>query len=157
MEQSAPHKAYVTYDKVHALSYAVYQQIKKDGFKPQLIITPTRGGLGPTNCLSGETMLNLRHIVSIAVESYSDDKEQGKIRLLLPFHVEDLQDYKNILVVDDLADTGKTLEFILGLLKPLTATIKTAALYCKTKKTTLIPDYYVEDTEDWIVFPQENQ
>lgn len=54
--------------------------------------------------------------------------------------------YKNILVVDDVADTGKTLEEY--------SMFTSATLFYK-KQSTIEPTFYVETTDKWIVFPWE--
>jgi hypoxanthine phosphoribosyltransferase len=62
---------------------------------------------------------------------------------------------KRILLIDDVADSGVSLEFALQYLrmkKPQEIAIGT--LYYKPWST-LKPDYYVEETSSWIVFPHE--
>ncbi|MGE0207493.1 MAG: phosphoribosyltransferase, partial [Candidatus Babeliales bacterium] len=63
---------------------------------------------------------------------------------------------KYILIVDDLVDTGETMKFLIEALKdslPKT-TIKIATLYYKPTSC-IKPDYYIEETTNWIVFPWE--
>ena len=54
--------------------------------------------------------------------------------------------YRNILIVDDVADTGKTLEEY--------SMFTSATLFYK-KQSTVRPTYFVETTDKWIVFPWE--
>lgn len=154
-----PHKQRVSRKNVDTLSYALYQKIKNDTFKPDVIIALARGGWAPAHYLAGERMFNIRDLRSIGVESYNDNMQQNQIKLTTPFHPEDYAGLKNILVVDDLVDTGRTFEFVKKLLqdKLSNVNIVMCALFCKTKKNSFVPDYYMEDTERWLVFPTENQ
>lgn len=148
-------KKYVSMDTIQSMCSAIYEQAKDDKFKPDLIIGLSRGGLIPLGFLSGEKMFNNRNTRAISLKSYSDNGEQSAVKLLLPIHTEDLKEFKSILVVDDLADTGKSLEFVIkSLERDLLANIKVATLFYK-KKSIIKPDYYVEETSDWIVFPWE--
>ncbi|MEM2202995.1 MAG: phosphoribosyltransferase [Sulfolobales archaeon] len=62
---------------------------------------------------------------------------------------------KRVLVVDDVSDTGRTLQTAIELIKLYGAKeVRTATLYVKPK-TILYPDYHYGETSDWIVFPWE--
>ena len=55
---------------------------------------------------------------------------------------------EELLIVDDIADTGVTLEKLTGMC------IATATLFYK-KRSTVKPTFYVVNTDKWIVFPWE--
>ncbi len=62
---------------------------------------------------------------------------------------------RKLLLIDDVADTGVSLDFALKYLdmkKP--AEIRVATLYYKPWSQ-FRPKYYVEETSDWIIFPHE--
>ncbi|MEM2420182.1 MAG: phosphoribosyltransferase family protein, partial [Acidilobaceae archaeon] len=60
---------------------------------------------------------------------------------------------KNTLIVDDVSDTGRTLQLALDYIRHYSPKeIKTVTLYVKPW-TNLIPDYYAEITDKWLVFP----
>lgn len=141
---------------VQEMSQALFHTIRADGFIPDLIVGVSRGGLAPLAYLAGDGMFSLRQAVTVSVQSYEKD-HQGQLQLLFPIHFEDLEKYKSILIVDDLADSGKTFVFVTSLFKEKlkNATIKTAALYYKPSHSIFKPDYYVAETADWIVFPWE--
>jgi len=151
-------KKHVLWNDVEVMCKAVHEEAVKDTFNPDLIIGLSRGGLIPLGLLAGEKMFDQRNTLSIAVSSY-DRTKQGNITLLLPVHTENLRDYKSVLVVDDLIDSGKTMAFVVALLKKdlPEATIKTAVLFYKPANTTMTPDYYASETADWIVFPWETE
>jgi len=64
---------------------------------------------------------------------------------------------KKVLLVDDVSDSGLTLEFAIqaiSLYMPME--IKTATLYMKPW-TRLVPDFYAEEVDKWVVFPWEKK
>jgi len=62
---------------------------------------------------------------------------------------------KKVLIVDDVSDSGRTLQTAIELIKLYGAKeVRTATLYVKPK-TILYPDYYYAETSDWVVFPWE--
>lgn len=149
-------KEYVNCDKIQTMCKELSTIIKKDNYKPDLLIGLTRGGLQPLSFLSGENQLNLRNVSTIALASY-DETHQKNMHVLMPLHIEDYKKYKSILIVDDLVDSGKTMSYIKTLLENELpdSTIKVAVLYYKPTSK-IKPDYFVEETDEWIVFPWEN-
>lgn len=149
-------KTQISVEKIKAMCSMVYQQVVADNFKPDLLIGLSRGGLVPLGFLAGEQMFNNRMTKMINTCSYDDQGHQKKLSLLFPVHTEEFEHFRSILVIDDIADSGKTLDYVMTLLKKNlpTQTIKTATLFYK-KRSVIKPDYYAEETEDWIVFPWE--
>lgn len=149
-------KEYVGCNKVQIMCKELSEIIKNDNFKPDLLIGLSRGGLQPLGFLAGEKQLNIRNVATIALTSYNE-MEQGHVKIVLPLHVEDYRNYKSILIVDDLVDSGKTMLFIKNLLETELpeSEIKVAVLYYKATSK-IKPDYYVQETDEWIVFPWEN-
>jgi xanthine phosphoribosyltransferase len=149
-------KTYIDLEQIKSMCFDIYHQVQDDNFKPDLLVIICRGGLNAGGLFAGEAMFNNRNVVTISLESYSDDHQRKDLKLRFPFHVEDYKNFKSILVIDDIVDTGETVEYVITLLKDglPTATIKTAALFYKPKSK-IKPDYYVAETNDWIVFPWE--
>ncbi len=150
-------KQNININAIQSMCQDLYDKINNEGYKPDLIVGISRGGLVPLGYLTGEKMFNIRNTLSVAVKSYEGNK-QGEISLLHPIHFEDFTHYKSVLVVDDIVDSGQTVRFVLDILKTNlpNASIKTAVLYYKPKISVINPDYYVHETEDWIVFPWES-
>lgn len=152
----ATEKEYVDPEKVQMMCKELCTIIKNDNYSPDLLIGLSRGGLQPVGLLAGEKQLNLRNVATIALTSYNGSS-QGEVNLVMPLHLEDYKKYTSILIVDDLVDSGKTMLFIKKLLEDALpeSTIKVAVLYYKPTSR-IKPDYFVEETEDWIIFPWEN-
>ena len=150
-------KKNISADAVQALSKSLYEKISADQFRPDLLIGVARGGLIPLGYLAHETMFDIRDILTLSVQSYEGEK-QTTLQMNLPMPEQGLDKYKSILIIDDIADSGKTFDFVLKQVQAKfnNAVIKTASLYYK-KRSIIKPDYYVEETADLIVFPWEIQ
>jgi hypoxanthine phosphoribosyltransferase len=121
---------------------------------PNIIIAIGKGGLIPGVILAEHydiTCLNL------GLRSY-DKYNQTKIQEYqsLDDHYKILQD-ANILIVDDIADTGETFKYTIKKLKTsMCERVQTASVFKKTHSS-FIPDYYAEEINSnfWIVQPWE--
>jgi hypoxanthine phosphoribosyltransferase len=61
---------------------------------------------------------------------------------------------RNILLVDDISDTGTTLNRASAILSRYCTTIKTCTIFINNN-TKKFPDYYFGKTNDWILYPWE--
>lgn len=149
-------KTSVDLNTIKSMCETLYRKVQADGFNPALLVGIARGGLVPLGLLAGETMFNNRNAISVNTASYDDTNRQGELKLLFPLHTEDYEAFKSLLLVDDVADTGETIEQVCRLLKEKlpNTTIKTATLFYKPKSK-MKPDYHVTETTDWIIFPWE--
>ena len=137
-------------------------QIFQSGFKPDILIGIMRGGAPIIDVLSRIFKLKCAYL---AVESYSGkdiEDEQGELVFSREMS-STIQDMKgNILLCDDLSDTGVTLNKSIDWLKkypPLKGKIKdikTAVLW-KKKDSTFEPDFCAQklNSNPWIVQPFE--
>ena len=138
-------------------------QIYKSGFKPNLLIGIMRGGAPIIDVLSRVFKLKCAYL---AVESYSGEgveDQQGDLVFSREMSSTVQEMSGNILLCDDLSDTGVTLNKSIDWLKkypPLKdkiKEIKTAVLWRK-KDSTFEPDFCAERLESnpWIVQPFEH-
>lgn len=120
---------------------------KIDVSKYNKIYAISRGGLAPACILSYE--LNIRDVDSIEVVGYDAQTQQKEIRLLKDI----CDDGEGAIVVDDLVDSGRTIEFLRKKMpKALFVTV-----YAKPKRKELV-DFYAIDlpVDEWVMFPWEN-
>jgi hypoxanthine phosphoribosyltransferase len=68
---------------------------------------------------------------------------------------EDNHNSKRLLIVDDIVDTGITLEKIEKELKPQKINYLTASLHYKPTKSKIKPNIFIQETNKWIVYPYE--
>ena len=137
-------------------------EIHLSGYKPDLLIGIARGGLPIIDVLSRIFKLKCAYL---AVESYSGkgiEDQQGELIFSREMS-STVQNMKgNILLCDDLSDTGVTLNKSIDWLRkypPLKGNIKnirTAVLW-KKKDSTFEPDFCAQklDSNPWIVQPFE--
>lgn len=134
------------------LSINLCNKIRASGFNPDCIVTLLRGGLVPARIISD--CLNIPEIYTMGVSFYEDvGKHSRKPIITQPLGV-DLKG-KKILIVDDVVDTGKSIVFAIENLKEKQPqTIKVAVLH-KKPWSEIKPDFYVKETDVWIVYPWE--
>ena len=90
---------------------------------------------------------------AINVEFYTDvDETLPDPVLLAPMLDTESIAERRILVVDDVADSGRTLHLVIKLLRGFGAEVRSAVLYAKPRSI-VAADFVWKTTDDWIVFP----
>ncbi len=146
-------------------SFQLAWNVYKSGFKPNYIIGVWRGG-APIGIAVQEFLnflgINSDHI-AIRTSHYSGiDQHNQNIEVYgLNYVIRQLESEDSLLIVDDVHDTGLSIKKIVNDLrsacKKNTPNIKVATPYFKpTKnKTENKPDFYLHETDKWLVFPHE--
>jgi len=99
-------------------------------------------------------LLGVEEIGGIGIKFYRGIGETRERPLVISGPTINVRDQK-VLLVDDVSDSGRTLQTAIDLVRLYGAKeIRTATLYIK-KRTMLVPDYYNDSTDKWIVFPWE--
>jgi len=126
--------------------------IRSSGFKTDLIVGVSRGGWAPARVLSD--LLENTRTASMKVEFYVGLGKTSS-RPVVTQPVGENAFGKNVLIVDDVADTGESLQVAIDHVAEKGAkAIKTATLYYKPHSK-FKPDFFAESTGDWIIFPWE--
>lgn len=137
---------------IYELCIQVANQVRHSGYKPDLLVAVSRGGWIPGRVLSD--LLENPNIATIKVEYYVDiykTHTKPKITQPLPIEVKG----KKILLVDDIADSGKSLKLVKEhLAEQGAAEVKICTLYYKPWSI-LTPDFFVRRTDAWVCFPHE--
>ncbi len=130
-------------------------QIADDGFEPDIILGIARGGLIPTGSLG--YALSIKNCYMINVEYYTDIDERLEVPVILPPYLElvDLHD-SNVLVIDDVADTGHTLAKVYEHVASSVRETRAAVLYEKPASV-IKCDYVWRRTDRWINFPWSSE
>ena len=133
------------------------QQIVDSGWVPDLIVAIARGGLIPAGAIA--YALDVKAIGTMNVEFYSGIGETLSEPVLLPPLMDvSAMDGKKVLVVDDVADSGKTLKMVMdlidehGLSLDVRVEARSAVIY-KKPVSIIDPDYVWAYTDKWINFP----
>ena len=121
---------------------------------PDCIVTLGRGGMIPGTIIAYR--LGIRKIYNYGVHSYNDDNEPSHVRVYQEPDFNELTD-KKVLVIDDLSDTGATIEYVNKHLINNKCSVCVGTLYIK-KDTKLKPQYYVREfcSNTWLNFPWDS-
>ncbi|MGH1424042.1 MAG: xanthine phosphoribosyltransferase [Pseudooceanicola sp.] len=147
-----PHEKgfHVSWDQIHRDSRALAWRL--DGHGPdngawKAVVAITRGGMAPAMIVARE--LDIRTVDTISVKSY-DHQDQTEASVLKSPDSEMMGDGTGILVIDDLVDSGKTLELV----RALYPNAHFATVYAKPKGRAQVDTFITEVSQDtWIFFP----
>ncbi|AZI57044.1 phosphoribosyltransferase [Nakamurella antarctica] len=147
----APAREVLTWERFGVASRELAQMIADSGFVPDIVIAIARGGLLPAGSLS--CALGTKAAGTLNVEFYSDiDQTLPDPLVLAPLLDTDALANKKLLVVDDVADSGRTLALVMDLVRPHADAARSAVIYTKPR-TIIAPDYSWRETNLWITFP----
>lgn len=138
----------------------IAEQIADSGWMPDLIVAIARGGMLPAGAIS--YALGVKANGAINVEFYTGvGKTMLEPEILEPYMDISSLEGKRVLIVDDVADSGKTLKLIMNLIAKEglsmgsgTAKVDARSATIYLKPTSVIkPDYVFKQTDKWINFP----
>jgi uncharacterized protein len=140
----------VSWEEYHSDARALADKILSDDIHIDEIIAISRGGLTLGHLL---TDLLRIPISTFTIQSYTAIQQQGEVKITKPLTIP--LDGKDVLLVDDVADRGKTMVRAIEYLKmfgpkkiyPLTMYYKPHSVFK--------PDYFAKTTSAWILFPYE--
>ncbi|MEM1562225.1 MAG: phosphoribosyltransferase [Candidatus Bathyarchaeia archaeon] len=143
-----------SWDEIYEMLLSLADMIRRDLFNPEVIVGVSRGGWPPARVMSD--LLGNIELANVRVEFYrgvAETKSEPVITQPISLPVKG----KNVLIMDDVADTGKSLRVVRDHVAEAGAkSIKIATIYYKPWSI-IVPDYYVRVTERWIVFPWERK
>ncbi len=140
------------WNQIYEMLLSQAQKIQSQPYKPDIIIAVAKGGLVPARILTD--LLETPELGSIQIEFYKDinqTRAEPKLTQTLTAKITN----KKTLLVDDIADTGKSLKLAKTQLQGALE-IKTATLYQKPQSTTT-PDFYEKQTTHWVIFPWDTK
>lgn len=145
-------------------AFRLAHQILQSGFEPTFIIAIWRGGV-PIG-IAVQEYLSFHGIhadnISIRTASYSGiDQQARQVQVFgLNYLVKNCQHHDRLLIVDDVFDTGRSIEAIINELQRKARLntpedIRVAVPYYKPKRRQIerLPDFYLYETEDWLKYP----
>ena len=145
-----PYKAFpVSWDQFHRDTRALSWRIASLNANWRGIVAIARGGLFPAAIIARQ--LGIRVLDTVCIASYHNYSEQTRVDILKEISTDFLENQgEEILVIDDLTDTGKTIEC----LKRILPKAHYATVYSKPQGRPLIDTYVTEVSQDtWIYFP----
>ena len=159
-------KLFISADSLLRDSMELARRVVASGFRPTFLVAMWRGG-APIGIAVQEVLeyyaIEVDHI-AIRTSSYIGIDLQAKtVRVhAIDYLVSRLTAEDQLLLVDDVFDSGRSLEAAISELKArcrrnFPDKYRIATVYYKSSRnrSSLVPDYYVLDTDRWLVFPHE--
>ena len=159
-------KTFVTAQSLLDDSFRLGLNIMETGFHPDYIIGIWRGGT-PVGIAVQELLKYHGYPsdhIAIRTSSYEGIEQQNEeIRVHgLHYIIENVNADDSVLIVDDVFDSGRSITAVLERISGLSrrnapGVIRVATVYYKPnkRKVELVPDYFIHETDDWLVFPHE--
>jgi hypoxanthine phosphoribosyltransferase len=158
-------KVFISAESLLRDAMELAMKIVRSGFRPTYLVAVWRGG-APIGITVQEVLeyhgIHTDHI-AIRTSSYSGIDHQAKMVRVhaLDYLVSRLSAEDQLLLVDDVFDSGRSIEAIMRELanRNLPGQIRIATAYFKPQRnrSNIVPDYFIRQTNDWLVFPHELQ
>lgn len=159
-------KKFITAQELLEDSFKLAATVYEDGFRPQFIIGIWRGG-APIGIAVQEYFdfkkVETDHIAVRTSSYYGINKQSKEIKVHgLHYIIENANANDGLLIVDDVFDSGRSVDALIKQLKKLSRNnmptdVRVACPWFKPKnnKVDIVPDYYIHESEEWLVFPHE--
>jgi hypoxanthine phosphoribosyltransferase len=159
-------KNYISSQSLLEDSFRLAAQVFNDGFRPDFIIGIWRGG-APIGIAVQEFFeyknTPTDHIAVRTSSYYGINKQSKEIKVHgLHYLIENANAGDSLLIVDDVFDSGrsvdaliKQIETLMRLNTPKEIRIATPWYKPGNNLTTIVPDYFVNESDEWLVFPHE--
>lgn len=159
-------KIYISADALLEDSFKMAHMILESGFEPDYIVGVWRGGT-PIG-IAVQEYLDYRGLksdhIAIRTSSYTGIATRtSTVRVHgLGYIVDNINSHDKLLIVDDVFDSGLSVDAIIRDLteqcrRNMPEDTRVATVYYKPekRKTERVPDYYIHETNEWLVFPHE--
>ena len=151
----ADEREILTYELFGRAARELATTIAQDGFRPDAIVAIARGGLTLAGALG--YALDVKMLGSLNVEFYTGvERTLDEPVVLPPTLDQDSLRGKSILLVDDVADSGRTLSLVTQLLEAGGGEVRTVCIFTKPS-TVHEPTYTWRRTDRWILFPWSSE
>ena len=159
-------KNFITSQSLLQDSFRLAAKVYEDGFRPDFIIGIWRGG-APIGIAVQEFFefknTSTDHIAVRTSSYYGINKQSKEIRVHgLHYLVENANADDKLLIVDDVFDSGRSVDALIKQINKLMRLnmpkdIRIACPWYKPQNNTtdIVPDYYVNESDEWLVFPHE--
>ena len=159
-------KLYIRSQELLEDSFRLAAAIYASGFRPHFIMGIWRGG-SPVG-IAVQEYFEFRGVetdhIAIRTSSYTAIGEQSSTIRVHGLHyiIENVNEEDSLLIVDDVFDSGRSIKAVLDELAEKTrrnmpSDLKIACPWYKpdNSKVDIVPDYYIHETDKWLVFPHE--
>lgn len=159
-------KTFITAADLLKDSFRLASMVYEDGFRPEFIVGIWRGG-APIGIAVQEyfdyKQVPTDHIAVRTSSYYGINKQSKEIRVHgLHYLIENANAGDGLLIVDDVFDSGRSIDALIKEISKLSRLnmprdIRIACPWYKpsNKSVNMTPDYFVNETDEWLVFPHE--
>ncbi|GAA5039284.1 phosphoribosyltransferase [Microbacterium fluvii] len=141
----------LTWEQFGEASRDIARDIIATGFEPEVVVAIARGGLLPAGAIA--YALGVKSCGALNVEFYTGVGTVLEAPEVLPPALDiDFLSGKRVLLVDDVADSGRTLALAVQLLRDRGADMRSVTIYTKPGSIAR-PDFAWKETDLWIDFP----
>ena len=159
-------KTYITAQMLLEGSFKLAHRVFEDGFRPQFIVGIWRGG-APIGIAVQEYFeyrgVSTDHISVRTSSYYGINKQHREIQVHgLQYLIEHANAQDKLLIVDDVFDSGRSVDALIREIRKQSrlnapADIRVACTWYKPamRAVDLLPDYFVDQSDEWLVFPHE--
>ena len=159
-------KIYIDANQLLADSLRLGMQVVDSGFKPTHLVGIWRGG-APVGIAVQELLdYHGQHCDHIAIRTSSYhgiDQQDAQVKVFaLGYLIDTLDPTDRLLIIDDVFDSGRSIRAFIAELRArcrhnMPRDIRIATVYYKPRRnvTALKPDYFVYETDQWLIFPHE--
>jgi len=159
-------KKFITAQELLEDSFRLASKVYEDGFRPQFIVGIWRGG-APIG-IAVQEYFDFKKIetdhIAVRTSSYYGINQQSKEIKVHGLHyiIENANAGDGLLIVDDVFDSGRSIKALIAQLElamrnNMPTDVRTACPWYKPDNNLvdIIPDYYVHESKEWLVFPHE--
>jgi hypoxanthine phosphoribosyltransferase len=159
-------KKFITAQELLEDSFRVAAKAFDDGFRPQFIVGIWRGG-APIG-IAVQEYFDFKKVetdhIAVRTSSYYGINQQNKEIKVHGLHyiIENVNAEDGLLIVDDVFDSGRSIDALMKQIKKLSRNnmpqdVRIACPWYKPKnsKVDIKPDYYIHESDEWLVFPHE--
>jgi len=164
VKKQVTEKRYIGAQEFLEESFKLAELIFKSNFRPTFLIALWRGG-APVGMIIDEYFsyknVSIGQHLAVRVSAYNHDKLKDSVKVFnLDYVIKNIKKNDSLLIVDDIVDSGASMEALLKELKvrcgkDMPHDIKIASVYYKPKTSSIVPDYYLYAVNEWLVFPHE--
>jgi|GEM_PF-2987327 len=149
--KSGPEFVNVNWNQVEDYTLSICKEMDRNGYKPEAIVGLLRGGVVPARIISDYFGIIL-DFFTLDVKLYKGINLRDDVPKIKHFFG-DIEN-KRVLIIDDILDSGMTMNAVLEYFKG--KDVKTATLFWKEKNLKK-PDYFckIAKEHEWIIFPWE--
>jgi len=157
-------KIYLDAQQLLEDSFQLAANVYRSGFRPTFIVAIWRGG-APMGIAMQELLayrgIDSDHIAIRTASYHNIDEQENEVQVFsLSYLVKKMSADDALLIVDDVFDTGRSIDAVIERLKVLLRRnfpkdIRIAVPYYKPgrNQTNRVPDYFLHETEQWLKFP----